>query len=38
MATKRGMMDQFWDIKNEHPDTVLFLEWVIFMNCSMKMQ
>ena len=24
MATKRGMMDQFWDIKNEHPDTVLF--------------
>ena len=24
MANKRGMMDQFWDIKNEHPDTVLF--------------
>ena len=21
---KRGMMDQFFDIKKEHPDTVLF--------------
>ena len=22
--TKRGMMDQFFDIKEQHPDTVLF--------------
>ena len=24
MSSKRGMMDQFWDIKNSHPETVLF--------------
>ena len=22
--TKRGMMDQFFDLKEQHPDTVLF--------------
>ena len=22
--TKRGMMDQFFDIKEQHPDTILF--------------
>ena len=32
------MMDQFFDLKEQHPDTVLFFRMVIFTNSSTTTQ
>ena len=36
--TKRGMMDQFFDIKEQHPDTILFFRMGDFTNSFTRMQ
>ena len=33
MADLSPMMKQYFQIKEQNPDTLLFFAWVIFMSC-----
>ncbi len=38
VITLTPLMSQYKEVKGQHPDSLLFLEWANFMNCSKTMR